>query len=160
MKFYTIPILQDFEISKSGVIRNKKTLRIKSQYIGSTGYYMISVSKNNKSRPYRVHRLKAITFKPNPNNLPEVNHDDGNKLNNRNSNLLWTDHLGNMRHAFRTGLANNTGEKNGMSKITAKIAKQIKDRLPNESQQSIADTLGISRSLVQGISNGRLWKHV
>lgn len=160
MKYYTIPCLPDFEISRSGIIRNKKNLKIKSQYVGSTGYYMVSVSKNNKTKPYRVHRLKAITFIPNPDNLPEVNHDDGNKLNNRISNLYWTNHLGNMQHAFKTGLVNNTGENNGMCKISAKTAKQIKDRLPKESQQRIADSLGISRSLVQGISNGRLWKHI
>lgn len=160
MDFFKIPTLVNFEISKCGVIRNSTTLKIKSQYIGGTGYYMISISKNSKSKPFRVHRLKAITFIPNPKNKPCINHRDGNKLNNDLSNLEWCTHKENMSHAFRTGLANNTGEKNGMSKINKAIAAEIKSRLPIESQQKIADSLNISRSLVQGISNGRLWKHV
>lgn len=56
MEYFKIANLENFEISKSGVIRNCSNLKIKSQYISSTGYYMISVSINNKSKPYRVHR--------------------------------------------------------------------------------------------------------
>lgn len=53
--------------------------------IGSTGYYKITL--DNKATP--VHRLVAMTFIPNPNNYLEVNHIDGNKLNNRVDNLEW-----------------------------------------------------------------------
>lgn len=76
-----------FEISQSGIIRNVKTKYIKSQYVSDTGYYMITISKNNKSKPYRVHRLLANNFIENPKKLKEVNHIDGNKLNNDLSNL-------------------------------------------------------------------------
>ena len=61
---------------------------------------MISVSINNKSKPYRVHRLLANNFIENPKKLKEVNHIDGNKLNNDLSNLEWVSHFGNMQHAF------------------------------------------------------------
>ena len=51
-------------------------------------YYIITLDKHM----YRVHRLVATTFIPNPNNLPEVNHKDENKLNNCVSNLEWCTH--------------------------------------------------------------------
>ena len=51
-----------------------------------------------------VHRLVAKTFIINPNNLPQVNHIDGNKLNNAISNLEWCDNSYNQKHAYKLGL--------------------------------------------------------
>ncbi len=144
-----------FEISKDGIIRNIKTKTIKSQYISSTGYYMISISKINKSKPHRVHRLLANNYIDNPENLKEVNHLDGNKLNNNLSNLEWCSHLGNMKHAFSTGLANNTGSKNGMSKLKEKSILEIKEKLKQGmSQYKISKQYGVSRSAILKINLG------
>ena len=55
------------------------------------GYCITSLSKNNIKKNYRVHRLVAQAFIPNPNNLPEVNHKDENKDNNAVDNLEWCD---------------------------------------------------------------------
>lgn len=162
MKFYLMNDLIDFEISKEGVIRNKHTFKIKSQYVSDTGYYMISVSQNNKSKPYRVHRLLAQTFISNPHNKPEVNHKDGNKLNNSLGNLEWVTHLENMQHAFKSGIANNTGVKNGMSKLTPNKVKKIKLMLSRGiSQYKIAKEIGdISRSAILKIHLGKTWANV
>ena len=107
--FYEIPSHPRYEISKIGIIRNRETKAIKSQYVGSTGYYMVSFSYAGKSKPQRVHRLLGITFIDNPENLPEINHIDGDKLNYKLSNLEWVTHAENMKHAFNTELANNIG---------------------------------------------------
>jgi hypothetical protein len=61
---------------------------------------------NGKQKNCRVNRLVAQVFIPNPKQLPEVNHIDGNKDNNHVSNLEWCDRSQNMKHAIRTGLAN------------------------------------------------------
>lgn len=53
---------------------------------------------------YSVHRLVATAFIPNPKRLPQVNHLDGNKLNNHVANLEWCDAYDNVMHAIRTGL--------------------------------------------------------
>ena len=53
------------------------------------GYYQIGLRKNGIRKFYNVHRLVAIAFIPNPNNLPCVNHKDENKLNNNINNLEW-----------------------------------------------------------------------
>ena len=161
MEFKTISEYPMYEISKNGIIRNRETKKIKSQYVGSTGYYMCTLTKDKKHKPKRVHRLLAELFIPNPNNELFINHIDGNKLNNSISNLEWCSHSYNMKHAFRTGLINNTGEKNGMSKLNEEKVKEIKILLSNKvSQYKIAELFNISRSAVLKINLKQTWAHV
>ena len=62
---------------------------IKSTTISNAGYELVALYKNNKEKRFTVHRLVAKTFIPNPDNLPEVNHKDEDKLNNHVGNLEW-----------------------------------------------------------------------
>lgn len=62
---------------------------IRKLKISSTGYYRVNLSKDNQVKFYNVHRLVALAFIPNPDDLPQVNHKDENKLNNHVSNLEW-----------------------------------------------------------------------
>lgn len=161
MQYYKIPNHNRYEISKNGIIRNLNNKKIKSQYVSDSGYYMVTFSYNNKSKPQRVHRLIALTFIKNPNNYRFINHIDGNKLNNSISNLEWCTHSHNMKHAFDTGLVNNTGVKNGMSKLTEENVIQIKVMLKNGfSQQKIADKFKVSRSCILKINLGKTWTHI
>lgn len=66
-----------------------KTLRELKQYPKTHGYLYVTLFKDNKRCYLRVHRLVAEAFLPNPNNLPEVNHKDEDKANNRVNNLEW-----------------------------------------------------------------------
>lgn len=61
---------------------------IRKQHI-KNGYYQVNLSKENKVKWICVHRLVALAFIPNPNNLPCINHRDENKLNNNIENLEW-----------------------------------------------------------------------
>ena len=67
--------------------------------INSYGYHVVSLTKHGKKKDYKVHRLVAITFLPNPNDYECVNHIDGDKLNNDVSNLEWCTKGHNNRHA-------------------------------------------------------------
>ena len=69
--------------------RNKKFLKKKEN---PNGYYYAELWRNNKGKGFRVNRLVAEAFIPNPNNYPCVNHKDENKLNNKVSNLEWCTH--------------------------------------------------------------------
>lgn len=69
------------------------------------GYFVCPLYRNNKERRFMVHRLVAEAFIPNPEQKAEVNHIDGDKHNNRVSNLEWVTRLENVHHAIETGLA-------------------------------------------------------
>ena len=161
MEFVKIKGLEQYEISREGIIRNCKNLRIKSQYISSTGYYMISISINNKSKPFRVHRLLAMTFIQNIKCYEYINHIDGNKLNNNLDNLEWCTHLQNMQHAFKNRLINNTNENNGMAKLNKEQVIKIKELLKKKmSQQKIANIFVVSRSAILKINLKKTWSNI
>lgn len=73
--------------------------RIKPCVKNRYGYYQVTLSKEAKSRTFRVHRLVALAFIPNPDNKPYINHIDGNKKNNRIENLEWCTASENNWHA-------------------------------------------------------------
>ena len=99
----------EYEVSNLGRVRSMKRYkgvvgRIMPQTIQRTGYYAVTFHMNNKAYCRKVHRLVIEAFTPNPDNLPTINHIDGNKLNNHVSNLEWCTYQENMQHAVRTGL--------------------------------------------------------
>lgn len=67
-------------------------------------YFQVSLWKNGIGTSHLVHRLVAIAHIPNPGNLKEVNHLDGNRQHNCKENLEWVSRVGNAQHAIATGL--------------------------------------------------------
>lgn len=78
--------------------------KILKTVIDNTGYYAVSLWKNNKQSRLHIHRLVAKHFIINKNNKPFINHIDGNKLNNCVDNLEWCTPLENNVHAYNIGL--------------------------------------------------------
>lgn len=74
------------------------------------GYYTIGLRKNGKRKWYLIHRLVAKTFIPNNDNLPQVNHIDENKLNNRVNNLEWCNASYNNNYGTRQERVSNTNK--------------------------------------------------
>ena len=82
------------------VLRGRNVGDEKKLNVCGNGYLYVGMCYGGKQHLYRVHRLVAMEFVPNPNGYGEVNHIDGNKLNNAVSNLEWCDRSANMRHSF------------------------------------------------------------
>lgn len=68
------------------------------------GYYSVCLYKDGKAYSKLIHRIVAQTFIPNPDNLPQVNHIDGNKTNNNVNNLEWVSNSDNIKHAIKNNL--------------------------------------------------------
>lgn len=92
----------NYYIDENGNVYNELSKNILKGSIGENGYKYYRLSKDNKKKMFYAHRLVAEYFLPNPDNLPVVNHKDGNKLNNHVSNLEWVSYSENSYHWHQT----------------------------------------------------------
>lgn len=150
-----------YQISSDGRVRSKDRTIIdkigrkrswKGQLlnpdIAQNGYYRVTLSINRNRKQLYLHRLLAKYFIPNPNDLPQVNHIDGNKLNNNLNNLEWCSNQDNIIHAYKHRLIKPVSGKNhpnyGKYGANSKKAKPIisKNIITNEIKKygSIIDT--------------------
>ena len=93
-----------YKVNKQGEVYSYITNKKIKGSIDSNDYRQMHLSKNGEHKKKSLHRIVAEAFLPNPNNLPEVNHKDGNKLNNSVDNLEWCSSSYNQIHAFKNGL--------------------------------------------------------
>lgn len=114
-----------YQASNLGRIRKKQkngNYKMCKLTLNKKGYLHISIRQNdNKVKTYRVHRIIAKTFIPNPLKLPEINHKNESKIDNRIENLEWCNHLYNIRYG------------NGIKKHS-KIVKKNEFDLYNEEE--------------------------
>lgn len=100
-----IPNADGYYVSESGKIYSTHKnwfYQIKPYLDGKGNYLLCRININNKPKTMLVHRLVAIAFIPNPNNLPEVNHKDKNKQNCHYTNLEWCTRKENLNDSYST----------------------------------------------------------
>lgn len=126
---------------------------------------MLSLDGNKKM--YYLHRLVALAFIPNPESKPEVNHKDGDKLNNYVYNLEWSTESENKKHAFDNGLnkpRDLKGKNNGNSKLSKEDVLYIRNNYKPYSKEFGATVLArrfnVSTPLIHKIISGESWKSV
>lgn len=145
--------------NKYGSYEKIKKGRLLKIQIDSCGYLQAGLSANGKRSMRLMHRLVAIAFIPNPENKPEVNHLDGNKLNNNVENLEWATKSENQIHAYKTGLIiKKNGEKNGNSKLTNKQVLEI--RKSNKLGVELSKLFNISTGAISQIRRRGTWAHI
>lgn len=111
--------------AKDNEIIHRKEFLLKG-FINKKGYKQVTLyDDNGKPKTMRVHKLVALTFIENENNLSQINHIDGNKLNNEVSNLEWISNYDNMQHAIKNGLIDQELRKENMSKLGKSLKGHI-----------------------------------
>lgn len=107
-------------------IKSNKILKpFYKSHIPNNQYFAVELHNGNKGKIVYIHRIVAETFIPNPDNLPCVNHKDGNKTNNCVNNLEWCTYSENSTHAVQMGLF----QKRKLNKLTYDDIVEIKKNL-------------------------------
>lgn len=154
-----IRILDNYEASDTGLIRNAKTGHEMKQYVSKDGYLRTQIAGKTRT----VHRLIACAFVPADSGKDFVNHKDGNKLNNRADNLEWVTRSENMQHAYDHGLKKApSGTKNGRSKLTEEDVSFIRNHyIPGDEvygAKALSEKFGVARQTISAVFCGQNWK--
>ncbi len=139
----------------------RKNPLIKKSHPNKWGYFQTSIgnARFEDELKVRVHREVSILFVPNPNDLPEANHLNGDKSCNEWWNFKWDTRVDNIGHAFETGLIKPAlGEQQSNTKLTNEAVLLIYRH--DAKTKKIADGFGISTHAVLDIKRGRTWWHI
>lgn len=157
----TLPDNPNYKISTAGSLYSIKRNKLMKPKIDRYGYYSVGLRYSNNRVFTTIHRLVAKTFIPNPNNKPQVNHIDCDKLNNNVSNLEWVTVKENIAHTHKMGRnANINGSKNPMAKLTDIDVWNIRFMYPNLSNYFIAKLYNVSDETIRRIRIGNSWKYI
>lgn len=153
-----VRILENYEASDSGLIRNAKTGRQVKQYVGKDGYLRTQIAGKTRL----VHRLIALAFVAADPGKDFVNHKDGDKRNNRADNLEWVTRSENMFHAYAHGLKNPPkGESNGRSKLSSDDVLFIKQNYSRGDKthgaKALAKKFNVAHQTICAVVSGQNW---
>lgn len=174
-----IPGYDGYEVTADGRVRNAKSGRELKPRLnrikGRHQCYMVvglSVPRRPEERTTGprggrtvkqaspgVHRLVAMAFIPNPDNLPEVNHRDFNRTNNVASNLEWTTKQQNVDHAHAQGHYESSWCKQRRQRLTPdQVLELLTDHQAGMRPGALAKKYEIGENMVFRITSGRSWK--
>lgn len=163
-----------YDVSTKGRVRSRDRLRtstlgnpykLKGRLLkiclNGRGRPVVRLYKDGLGKTITLHRIMAIAFFGEPNESEmQVNHIDGNKVNNNLNKLEWVTASENVRHAFENGLNSNCGEKNPASILTTNDVVEIRELINVLPMHELADIYGVSKSNIENIKYNRTWKGI
>lgn len=162
-KLYDIKGFEDYQITKSGKIFSKLTKKYLKYDITKQGYCRVKLMDRRLGKIVNqsVHRLVAIQFIPNPGNLPQINHINGDKKNNSIYNLEWCTSEYNIRHARETRLF-KIEEDSPTAKLTKEqvIFIHWMSKVRGFNCKTLSRMFGVSDATIGNIIKGKRWSEV
>jgi DNA-binding transcriptional regulator YiaG len=125
---------------------------------GRDGYLSVSLSKEGKIKHHSVHRIVLQSFIGE--SVLDCNHKDGDKENNYLNNLEYCSTSENIKHAYRTGLKSNKGEKGSAAKLNNAIIRNIRENKFNLTKAELAACFEVSISNIKMIISRKTWVNV
>jgi len=148
-----------YQVSTTGLVKSLSSNKgnqysnkvfLKKQFLNRYGYLMVTFRKNGVRKNFTVHKLVAKAFLSNPENKPQVNHINGNKICNRVENLEWCTSSENQKHRFNTlnhTVYNRLLNKNEVFEILSQKGKGWR--------KEISKKLGVSEACIKAVRSGR-----
>lgn len=164
---------EDYSIDVLGNIYSSKGNIFLKKHKDAHGYIVVGFNKNLKTYHFKVHRLIAENFLSNPKGLPIINHKDGDKSNNNISNLEWSTHSRNLKHAYDNNLRvaaktmlGKFGPRHNQSKTVNQICPMSGKTIKKwGSMTEAASFLGVHKSTLSpkvinnGLYKGSCWRY-
>ena len=151
----------EYKVGNFGTIYGTRFSRPLKQRLNGDGYLEVTMGREKGKRTtFRVHRLVATLFVPNPNNYTEVNHKDYNRANPRYDNLEWVNHIDNVRYSSNKGRYKycKIGVNNGKARYNKQ--KVIRIRELYDSGETIMNIIKIMFPDLSYKERKRLWNSV
>lgn len=163
--FTKVKSLENYCINEDGLILNVRTRGVIRPSTNKKGYLQVCLTNKNT---YSIHRLAALTFIENKENKTEVNHIDGNKLNNHISNLEWNTTQENLEHKRINNLGKTlkaklsaTGINNSQAKLDEEDVIFIRTNCETIIDiKKFSKELNVSIATIYDIKNRRSWTHI
>lgn len=157
------PRYPGYTFLKDGSVYAHKAKKFLKLQKDKDNYAIVGVTRADGTRTtIRVHRVIATLFIPNEDNKPFVNHKNGDKFDNKTTNLEWCTAKENTHHAIEHGLIRYRGVDNPVSKLTESEIHRIRSIYATGlmKQAEIAKAFGVTQGMVGSITRKESWSHI
>lgn len=144
-------------VEENGKIR--RYVKVKVSTHAKSGRKYFNLTYENVTKSVLVNRVVALALIPNPRNLKEVNHINGDKGDNSVSNLEWADRSYQEKHARQNNLKSSRGSSNANAKLSPENVIFIKNNR-KMSSTDLAKLYNVSSGAIEDIWNGKTWTHI